>query len=120
MKKRAITFLVSDFVDEGYERPLKVLARKHDLVAIELHDPREAELPDVGLVAMRDAETGRERWIDTSLRSVRDAYARTWESRRASRARMFLASNVDAISIDVQGSYIQPLVQFFRMRERRA
>lgn len=120
MKKRAITFLVSDFLDDGYDRPLKVLARKHDLVAIELHDPREAALPDVGLVAMRDAETGGERWIDTSLRAVREAYARTWELRRAARARMFLASNVDAISIDVQGSYIQPLVQFFRMRERRA
>ena len=118
-KKRTIAFLVSDFLGEGYDRPLKIVARKHDLIAVDLHDPREHLLPDVGLVALHDAESGAERWVDTSRAAVRDAYRRQWEQRRDERARRFLLSNVDSISIDVQKGYIQPLVEFFRMRERR-
>ncbi|MBR9975028.1 MAG: DUF58 domain-containing protein [Bacteroidetes bacterium] len=118
-KKRTITFLVSDFMNEDFDRPLKIVARKHDLIAIDLYDPRERLLPDVGLVKLRDAETGDERWIDTSRAAVRNAYRRSWEARREERARRFLLSNVDSISIDVQKGYVLPLVEFFRMRERR-
>ncbi len=119
IKKRSIAFLVSDFMDEEYDRPMKIVARKHDLIAVQLDDPREKELPDVGLVKLRDAERGTERWVDTSLAAVRNAYRQGWERRRALRERQFLTSNVDNISIDVQKGYIQPLVEFFRMRERR-
>jgi uncharacterized protein (DUF58 family) len=118
-KKRSIAFLISDFVDEQYERPMKIVARKHDLIALQLDDPRERELPDVGLIKLRDAERGVERWVDTSLASVRNAYRQGWEHRRAQRERTFLTSNVDSIRIDVQKGYIRPLVEFFRMRERR-
>ena len=118
-KKRSIAFLVSDFMDSDFDRPMKIVARKHDLIAVQLHDPREAELPDVGLVKVRDAETQVERWIDTSLATVRGAYRQGWQRRSEQRERLFLASNVDSISIDVQKGYIQPLVEFFRMRERR-
>ncbi|MDT8323051.1 MAG: DUF58 domain-containing protein [Bacteroidota bacterium] len=118
-KKRSIAFLVSDFMDEEYDRPMKIVARKHDLIAVQLDDPRERELPDVGLVKLRDAERGVERWVDTSLASVRAAYRQGWEHRRAVRERSFLTSNVDSIRIDVQEGYIRPLVEFFRMRERR-
>jgi uncharacterized protein (DUF58 family) len=118
-KKRSIAFLVSDFIDEGYERPLKIVARKHDLIAVELHDPREGVLPDVGLVKLHDAESGRDRWVDTSRPAVREAYRAHWMERIAERSRRFLLSNVDRISVDVQQGYIQPLVEFFRMRERR-
>ena len=118
-KKRSIVFLVSDFFDTQFEKPMKILARKHDVIAVHLYDKREAELPDVGMMKLADAETGRERWIDTSIKDVRTEYARRWAQRRAELARLFLTSNVDLIPIDVHGSYIQPLVQFFRMRERR-
>ncbi|MBE0645058.1 MAG: DUF58 domain-containing protein [Bacteroidetes bacterium] len=118
-KKRSIAFLVSDFMDEGYDRPLKIVARKHDLIAVELSDPREKNLPDIGLVKLRDAESGAEKWVDTSRSAVREAYRRKWEERGADRRRQFLLSNVDSISIDVQQGYIQPLVEFFRMREKR-
>ncbi|MCB2204382.1 DUF58 domain-containing protein [bacterium] len=118
-KKRSIAFLVSDFMDDEYEQPMKIVARKHDLIAVQLDDPRERELPDVGLVKLRDAESAAERWVDTSMKAVRNAYQQAWEHRITKRERMFLASNVDAIRIDVQKGYIQPLVEFFRMRERR-
>ena len=119
MKKRSIAFLVSDFMDEDYDRPLKIVARKHDLIAVRLLDERERELPDVGLVKLFDAESGSQRWVDTSLKSVRDAYRRTWDDRVSELSRRFLLSNVDSIAIDVRQGYIQPLVEFFRMRERR-
>jgi uncharacterized protein (DUF58 family) len=119
MKKRSIMFLVSDFMDAGFEQALKISGRKHDLIAVHLHDPKETELPDVGLMKLADAETGRERWIDTSLAGVREAYRRAWLERKQQRDRLFLTSNVDSIGIDVHGSYVQPLVAFFRMRERR-
>jgi uncharacterized protein (DUF58 family) len=118
-KKRSIVFLVSDFFDAQFERPMKILARKHDLIAIQLYDKRESELPDVGLVKLSDAETGEERWIDTSLPQLRQEYQRRWTRRKADLTRLFLTSNVDLIPIDIHGSYIQPLVQFFHMRERR-
>ncbi len=119
MKKRSIAFLISDFMDEEYDRPLKIVARKHDLIAVRLHDEREHELPDVGLVKLFDAESGGQRWVDTSLASVRDAYRQTWDDRVRELSRRFLLSNVDSIGIDVRQGYIQPLVEFFRMRERR-
>ena len=119
-KKRSIAFLISDFLNEGYENPLRIAARKHDLIAVELHDPRERVLPDVGLIKLRDAETGDERWIDSARRTVREAYTRHWDVRQSERARRFLIANVDRIAVDVQKGYIQPLVEFFRMRERRA
>ncbi|MDX9758034.1 MAG: DUF58 domain-containing protein [Bacteroidota bacterium] len=118
-KKRSIAFLISDFLNDGYDNPLKIAARKHDLIAIELYDPRERVLPDVGLIKLRDAETGDERWIDSARRAVREAYSRHWDARQAERARRFLIANVDRIAVDVQKGYIQPLVEFFRMRERR-
>lgn len=118
-KKRSIAFLISDFMDEGYDRPLKIVARKHDLIAVDLYDPRESVLPDVGLIKLRDAESGAERWIDTSKRAVREAYHRHWEQRHSERGRRFLVSNVDSIAVDVQKGYVQPLVEFFRMREKR-
>ena len=118
-KKRSIAFLVSDFLAADYDRPMKIVARKHDLIAVDLHDPREYELPDVGLVKLRDAESSDERWIDTSRPGVRETFRRNMIARREDRARRFLVSNVDSISINVQKGYVQPLVEFFRMRERR-
>ena len=118
-KKRTIAFLISDFIDEGYDRILRVISRKHDVIAVELSDPREEELPDVGLMKLRDAETLRERWIDTGHPAVRAEFQKFWAKRRADRTSMFVRSKVDAIPIRVDRPYIKPIVDFFHLRERR-
>jgi uncharacterized protein (DUF58 family) len=84
-----------------------------------LSDPREAELPDVGLMKLRDAETLEERWIDTGNPIVRAGFQKFWQDRNAARKSMFVKSKVDAIPIRVDRPYIKPIVDFFRLRERR-
>jgi uncharacterized protein (DUF58 family) len=118
-KKRTIAFLISDFIDDGYDRILRIVSRKHDVVAIEITDPREEDLPPVGILKMRDAETGEERWIDTSNPYVRRHFAQYWQKRRAARKQLFLRSRVDAIPIRIDRPYIKPIVDFFRLREQR-
>jgi uncharacterized protein (DUF58 family) len=119
IKKRSICFLVSDFIDQGYDDALKIAARKHDLIAVNLYDPRETSLPDIGLIRVVDAETGQPVWVDTGNRTVRDAYAGMWQTRSGERTRLFRRSGVDAIDIPIDQSYINPLVSFFKGRERR-
>ncbi len=119
IKKRSIVFLISDFIDEGYEDALKIAGRKHDLVGIKLFDPREADLPPVGLMRTVDAETGEARWIDAGDRSVREAYARWWRAMEEARIRTFRRSGLDEIRIRTDQPYVKPLVMFFRMREKR-
>lgn len=118
-KKRSIAFLISDFIDDGYERILKIISRKHDVIAVELHDPREERLPAVGIIKLRDAETNRERWVDTGSAEVRREFEQYWEGRKSQRREMFLRSKVDAIPIRVDVPYIKPIVDFFKLRERR-
>jgi uncharacterized protein (DUF58 family) len=119
IKKRSIVFLVSDFVDTGYERILATLARKHDLIAVEIVDPREEELPDAGLVRLRDAETGRWRWIDTGSGRVREAFRRYWSDHREAYRAFFLRHRIDRILVRVDRPYVRPIVDFFRFRGRR-
>ena len=119
IKKRSIVFLISDFFDEGYEDALRIAGKKHDLVGIKLHDPREAELPPVGLMRTVDAETGETRWIDAGDRAVRDAYARWWRAAEEARTRSFRRSGLDEIRIRTDQPYVKPLMMFFRMREKR-
>ncbi len=118
-KKRTIAFIISDFIDEGYDHILRIISRKHDVIAVELADQREEQLPDAGLLKMRDAETGRERWIDTGDPLVRREFAWYWKTRRAERRTMFLRSKVDAIHVRVDRPYIKPIIDFFKMRESR-
>jgi uncharacterized protein (DUF58 family) len=119
IKKRSTAFLISDFLDEGYDDALKIAAKKHDLIGIRLFDPRETELVPVGLMRVRDAETGEMAWIDTSDRRVRDRYARWWRERSEQRTKLFRRSGVDNIDIRIDQSYVNPLVAFFRVREKR-
>ena len=118
-KKRTIAFLISDFLGEGYDGILRIISRKHDVIAVELSDPREESLPNVGLITLRDAETGKERWIDSSDRLVRAGFVTYWQQRRAERKSLFLRSKVDAIPIRIDRPYIKPIVDFFKLRERR-
>jgi uncharacterized protein (DUF58 family) len=119
IKKRSITFLLSDFMDEGYESILKILGKKHDLIGIVLNDPREWELPDVGLIKMKDAETGEVRYIDTSSRKIREEFNRQLQQIKENRKNLFVTGKIDGIEINTAESYIKPLVNFFRLREKR-
>jgi uncharacterized protein (DUF58 family) len=118
-KKRCIAFIISDFIDDGYDQILRIISKKHDIIAVEIFDPREEELPDVGLVKMRDAETGEPRWIDTGDSRLRTGFRAYWRKRRADRKQLFLRSKVDAIPIRVDKPYIKPIVDFFKLRESR-
>lgn len=118
-KKRSIAFLISDFIDDGYDKILKIISKKHDVIAVELSDPREESLPNVGIIKLRDAETGKERWVDTGNAGVRREFEQFWKRRREQRSNMFLRSKVDAIPIRVDRPYIKPIADFFRRRERR-
>ena len=117
--RRCVVFLVSDFLDAGCARALRAAARRHDLVAVVLDDPRERELPDVGLVALEEAETGARYVVDTGDRRVREAFAARAAAARAERDRMLRAADVDAIGIGTDRPYTEALLRFFRMRERR-
>jgi uncharacterized protein (DUF58 family) len=118
-KKRTIAFLISDFIDDGYEKILRIVSKKHDMIAVEISDPREEELPDVGLMKFRDAETNDDRWIDTGNPMIRREFRRYWQTRTAERRTLFVRSRVDAIPIRIDRPYIKPIVDFFRLRERR-
>jgi len=118
-KKRSIAFLISDFIDEGYDKILRIISRKHDIIAVEISDPREETLPDVGMMKLRDAETNQERWIDTSSAAVRSSFKKYWEAKRAERRHLFIRSKVDAIPVRIDRPYIKPIVDFFKLRERR-
>jgi uncharacterized protein (DUF58 family) len=119
IKKRSIAFLISDFLTDGYEDALKIAAKKHDLIAVHLFDPREMELPSAGLLRVRDAESGDVNWVDTTDKRLRESYSKWWNDRDKNRTRLFRRSGVDQINIRIDQSYIKPLVSFFRAREKR-
>jgi len=118
-KRRAVVFLISDFIDSGYGDLLAATARRHDLVAVSMTDPRELELPRAGLVTLEDAETGGIRVIDTSSRRVRRAYEAAARARNSSRQALLRRSGVDEIRLQADRPAFGALLEFFRMREGR-
>ena len=120
VRKRAVVFLISDLLDQGFEQPLKVANRRHDVVILQIVDPREQELPDVGIVELRDAETGEIVEVDTGIRQVRQAYAANWARDRERLTKLFQSQRMDHVLIDVARPYDMPLVRFFEERARKA
>lgn len=118
-KRRAIVFVLSDFFDEGYEKQLRAAAVRHEIVALTLNDPREEDLPDVGLLDLQDAESGAVVTVDTSDRRVREAYARRAAEARERRRRSFAASGVEEIALRTDRPYVAPLLRAFRAHDRR-
>ena len=117
IKKRCTAFLLSDFIDRGnYRDALTIANRKHDIVAIQVYDRRETELPAVGLMKVRDAETGQERWIDSSSKRVREAYRTWWDKRQAEMNAAFQKSRIDAVSIRTEDDYVKALLALFDKR----
>jgi uncharacterized protein (DUF58 family) len=119
LRRRSIIFLLSDFVDRDFENALKRTARRHDLIAIQITDPREEELPPVGLLELEDAETGQRVLLDTSSRLVRAAYARGARQRRDALRQVARSSGADLVEVSTDGSHLDALIRFFRIRERR-
>lgn len=120
LRQHTVIFLVSDFQDAGYDHALKVLGRRHDVVAVTLNDPAEQTLPSVGLARMRDPETGEYLEVDTTDRAVRAAYAEHVSAELAARRRVLRRAGVDEVELSTDGSVIEPLLRFFRTRETRA
>ena len=117
IKKRCTTFMISDFIDENdFLNALTIANRKHDIVAIQVYDRRMAELPDVGLMKVRDAETGHEQWIDTSSRALRRAHNDWWIQRQGVLKETFTKSNVDSVSIRTDQDYVKSLLNLFAKR----
>lgn len=117
IKKRCTTFLISDFIDDGnYSDALTIANRKHDVVAIQVFDRRETELPAVGLIKMKDAETGAERWVDSSSASVRKRYSDWWNKRQETMVQSFNKCRVDSVSVRTEDDYVKSLLTLFHKR----
>ena len=120
-KKRCTTFILSDFMNSPRDKApledaLKIAGSKHDLVGIRVYDRREAELPDVGIVELQDAETGGKVWLDTSSRSVREHYARSWEERSEAINELLRRNRIDTAMISTDGDYVVELIKLFKQR----
>jgi uncharacterized protein (DUF58 family) len=119
LKKRSIVFVISDFMVGEYEQPLKIAGRKHDLIGFHIYDRREEEIPNIGLIKAKDAETGKLRWLDTSDKYVRDAYMKHYKENFNYFKYTFLSSGGDIISVSTTDNYISALMAFFKKREKR-
>lgn len=118
-KRRTVAFMISDFIAEHYEKPLRVVSKKHDLIPIQIVDPRENELPDVGLALVEDLETGELVEVDTSNLAVRADYAREAKRQRASREHLFRRLQLDHVTVSTDQDFVRPLTELFRLRQRR-
>jgi len=118
-KRRSVAFCISDFIDEGYERALRVASKRHDLIPVQVVDPREEELPDVGVALVEDLETGELVEVDTSDARVRDAFAHSVHTQRARREQLFRRLRVDHVTVKTDGDYARPIAELFRRRQRR-
>ena len=119
IKKRSICFILSDFMSKEFDRPLKIASKKHDLVALRIHDIREDTLPNVGIVPMQDAETEKMLFVDTSSKKVRDNFAKNRAQANEELRKLFPASGVDLIDITTGTDYVKPLINFFKTRGKR-
>jgi uncharacterized protein (DUF58 family) len=118
-KRRTVAFLISDFIADQYEKPLKVVSAKHDLIPIQIVDPREEELPDIGLALVEDLETGELVEVDTSDSNVRADYARETQRQRAAREHLFRRLQLDHVTVSTDRDFVRPLTELFRLRQRR-
>jgi uncharacterized protein (DUF58 family) len=119
-RRKAVVFLVSDFFSAPFVAPLRVTSHRHDLVAVSLRDPRDNAFPNVGLIELEDAETGKTVLVDSSSRVFRERYKKEMESRQKSVSQTFRVNGIDEIPVSTETDYVEPLVRFFKKRERVA
>lgn len=119
LNRKAIVIMASDFQDDNFDKQLKITSRKHDLVNIIINDALEDELPDLGLMPLKDAETGNEVLVDTSNSKVRETYQQKRAYQKEQLRNKFLKMKVDTIELETNTSYVQPLMNFFHRRMHR-
>ncbi len=119
LTRTAVVFLISDFMDPGFEKSLRIMSRRHDLIALHLWDPKERQLPPVGLIEMEDPESGERVLADTSDSDFSTAYEKSAQTREDNLDHLFKSLGVDRVVIDISQSYSEPLMRFFRLREKR-
>jgi uncharacterized protein (DUF58 family) len=116
IKKSSTCFVISDFISPTFEKELQIANRKHDVVALQVYDIRETELPNVGLVKLKDAETGNRIWVDTADKRLRTAYKHSWGENRLNLQKLFTRSGVDNVSMSTADDYVKTLMKLFKMR----
>ena len=116
LKRRSLVFMISDFIDSGYEHNLKALARKHDLIVIHIHDTRETNLPRLGVVPVYDAEKQVRRWVNTSSAHYQETMRRGFQARRETLERLCRQNRADYLSLDAGEDYVPALIKLFRVR----
>jgi uncharacterized protein (DUF58 family) len=119
MKRKAVVFIISDFLDEGYEKALRIARRRHDVILVDVSDRSERELPRIGLLEMVDAETGARCVVDTSNRRWREMFSALADDREQVQAHRLRQLRLDCIRVRTGESFVEPLVRFFRKRETR-
>lgn len=116
IKKSSTAFVISDFISADFYHTLTIANRKHDIVAVQVYDIRETSLPDVGLIKLKDAETGERIWIDTSDKRLRTTYKHDWDERQLNLQKTFTQSGVDSVSVATNDDYVKSLIKLFRLR----
>jgi uncharacterized protein (DUF58 family) len=116
IKKRCTTFIISDFIVPDFEEALRIASNKHDIVALKIYDPAETEIPDIGLIKVLDAESGVEKWVDTSSRSTRIAYSEWWKTHIELIRNIFKRCGVDSTELRTDLDYVKPLIKLFENR----
>ena len=119
IKKRSICFLLSDFTSTPFSKPLKIASKKHDIVGVRIHDKRESEIPNIGLVPMQDMETDKLVYVDTSNKEIRLNYSKTRSQKIKELNKTFETNGVDLVQISTGEDYVKPLVNFFKRRGKR-
>ena len=119
IKKRSICFLLSDFTSTPFSKPLKIASKKHDIVGVRIHDKRESEMPNIGLVPMQDMETDKLVYVDTSNKEIRLNYSKTRSQKIKELNKIFETNGVDLVQISTGEDYVKPLVNFFKRRGKR-
>lgn len=116
IKKRCTTFVISDFIDGDFENALTIANKKHDVVALKIYDIREQEIPSIGLIKIKDAETGEYSWVDTSNKKVRENYSKWWRNKEENMMEIFKRSGVDVADIRTDQDYVRSLISLFKRR----
>jgi uncharacterized protein (DUF58 family) len=116
LRKRSTAFILSDFMAPQFDEALRVASGKHDIVALNICDRREKEMPDVGFIRISDPETGEQRWIDTSSESLRNSYKKSWEEHNRYLEERFKSTGIDSVTLNTGEDYIKPLVALFKRR----
>ncbi len=119
IKKKCTAFLISDFMDNSFEDAIKITSKKHDLVAIRVYDELESQLPDIGIVKLKNAENGNTLWIDSSDVQIRKNYQIWWRQHEKFLNDIFLKSGTDEVKINTNQDYVKPLMNLFKKRESR-